>query len=152
MNPYLLSSQIFNLDTEKCVQKGKADYYQKLGIRVPKKSINNPHKLLLISNDKSVTNQSLVYQYKKDKPVIIYSPLTKKQLAILQITIKDSNTVDGSIYYFKMDMIENKLNVLNNINQVILSINLNPFKKGSNAQKFNSFLKNLFNASVNILS
>ena len=152
MNPYLLSNQKIDPATGKCLSKDKANYYQELGIRVPKKSFNNPNKLLLLSNDNSLTNKSLAYQYKNETPIIIYSPMNDNQLKSITLAIKQSNTIDGSTYYFNMNMIENKLNIVNNLNKNVLSINLNPLKKKYKHEKFDSLLVKLFRASRNILS
>ena len=154
MNPYsLLSNQKIDPATGNCIpNNNKANYYQELGIRVPQKSVNNPNKLLLLSNDNSVTNKSLAYQYKNETPIILYSPMNDNQLKIIKLAIKQSNTIDGSTYYFGMNMIENKLNVINNLNKNVLSINLNPLKKQYKNEKFDSLLVKLFRASRNILS
>jgi hypothetical protein len=144
MNPYLVSNKL-------CV-RNKGDKFQEMGIRVPLRSVNNPFKLYLMNNSKSVMNKSLVYEDETKNKDIIYSPLNKSQLNLIELTIKQSNAIDGSVYYFNMNMIENRLNIDNRQEQV-LSIDLNPFKKKYNTpEKFNQFLKNLHKASINILS
>ena len=145
MNPYLLSEQL-------CMIRGKGNYYQELGIKVPKKSVTNPYKLYLMDNSKSVTNKTLVYEDKDKNKTEIYSPVNESQLKVIQLAIKKSNAIDGSVYYFNVDVIHNKLDV-NDFSGTILSIDLNPLKKKyDNPRKFNDFLMNLFRASRNILS
>ena len=145
MNPYLVSEDL-------CLPKNKGDKYQEMGIRVPMRSVQNPFKLYLMDNSESITNKSLVYQDATQNKVVIYSPVNKNQLKYIELAIKQSNAIDGSIYYFNMNMIENRLNIDNRQGSV-LSIDLNPFKKTYNSpEKFNQFLINLYQASRNILS
>ena len=116
MNPYLLSEQL-------CMIRGKGDYYQELGIKVPRKSVNNPFKLYLMDNSKSVTNKTLVYEDKNKSKTEIYSPVNDSQLKVIQLAIKNSNAIDGSVYYFNVDVIHNKLDI-NDFSGTILSIDL----------------------------
>ena len=92
------------------------------------------------------------------KEMIVSASLSGADYAKFQIfeanklAIKKSNAIDGSVYYFNVDVIHNKLDV-NNFSGTILSIDLNPLKKKyDNPRKFNDFLMNLFRASRNILS
>ena len=145
MNPYLLSEQL-------CIIRGKGDYYEEIGIKVPKNSVNNPYKLYLMDNSQSVTNKTLVYEDKDKNKTDIYSPVNESQLKVIQLAIKESNAIDGSVYYFNVDVIYNKLDV-NDFNGTKLSIDLNPLKKKyDNPNKFNMFLRDLYQASRNILS
>ena len=146
MNPYLL---IDNL----CSIQSKGNQFQEMGIKVPKSSVKNPFLLYLKPDTKSVTNMSLLYYDGEKKHVHhIYSPNTEQQLSYIFEAIQQSNVIDDSIYYFNVDVINNALNI-NDFKKTVLSIDLNPLKKiYKTPDSFNQFLKNIYQASKNILS
>jgi hypothetical protein len=144
MNPYLSMDNL-------CSLQSKGNQFQEMGIKVPKSSVKNPFQLYLNANQESVTNVSLVYS---DGTVRnnIYDPMTDQQLQYIKEAIQQSNTIDGSVYYFNVNVIDNTLNI-NNFKKTVLSIDLNPMKQIYNTpEKFNQFLKNIYQASKNILS
>ena len=83
MNPYLLSEQL-------CMTRGKGDYYQELGIKVPRKSVTNPYKLYLMDNSNSVTNKTLVYE-DKDKNKTEMKLVKKENNEKVEILISTPN-------------------------------------------------------------
>ena len=144
MNPYLSMDNL-------CSLQSKGNQFQDMGIKVPKSSVKNPFQLYLNANQESVTNVSLVYS---DGTVRnnIYDPMTDQQLQYIKEAIQQSNAIDGSVYYFNVNVIDNTLNI-NNFKKTVLSIDLNPMKQIYNTpEKFNQFLKNIYQASKNILS
>ena len=144
MNPYLSMDNL-------CSLQSKGNQFQEMGIKVPKSSVKNPFQLYLNENQESVTNVSLVYS---DGAVRnnIYDPMTDQQLQYIKEAIQQSNAIDGSVYYFNVNVIDNTLNI-NNFKKTVLSIDLNPMKQIYNTpEKFNQFLKNIYQASKNILS
>ena len=144
MNPYLSMDNL-------CSLQSKGNQFQEMGIKVPKSSVKNPFQLYLNANQESVMNVSLVYS---DGTVRnnIYDPMTDQQLQYIKEAIQQSNAIDGSVYYFNVNVIDNTLNI-NNFKKTVLSIDLNPMKQIYNTpEKFNQFLKNIYQASKNILS
>ena len=144
MNPYLSMDNL-------CSLQSKGNQFQEMGIKVPKSSVKYPFQLYLNANQESVMNVSLVYS---DGTVRnnIYDPMTDQQLQYIKEAIQQSNTIDGSVYYFNVNVIDNTLNI-NNFKKTVLSIDLNPMKQIYNTpEKFNQFLKNIYQASKNILS
>ena len=144
MNPYLSMDNL-------CSLQSKGNQFQDMGIKVPKSSVKNPFQLYLNANQESVMNVSLVYS---DGAVRnnIYDPMTDQQLQYIKEAIQQSNAIDGSVYYFNVNVIDNTLNI-NNFKKTVLSIDLNPMKQIYNTpEKFNQFLKNIYQASKNILS
>ena len=77
-----------------------------MGIKVPKSSVKNPFQLYLNANQESVMNVSLVYS---DGAVRnnIYDPMTDQQLQYIKEAIQQSNAIDGSVYYFNVNVIDN---------------------------------------------
>jgi hypothetical protein len=144
MNPYLLSDNTYT-----CKKIGNK--FQNLGIRVPRNSVTNPYKLVLVKNLDATMKYSLALtDMNKGVPIIIYNPQNKIELDSIIFSLQQSNVIDGSKYYFNVDCNIDHLFVNKN-RQTIISIDLNPFKKIFK-HKYDQFLTELFKASRNILS